>query len=247
MIRELTISKDRDYKMLRNMSLPLLLTMAVSTSAAYAGDLTGEGELGFTSTSGNTDSKSLNAKIGLGKEHEKWKHAAKLELLQSSDSGVDSADSIVFTEKTEYRFAEKTFVFARIRHEEDEFSGFDHQSLISFGVGHVFFENGHNFEASAGVGYKELEDDLGVESEETVFDGELKYLYKISDTSTFNQNVLVESGESNTYTKSETFLKLVVVGNLGAKIGYEVKHNSDVPVGTDKTDTVTTVTLVYGF
>lgn len=161
--------------------------------------------------------------------------------------GVDSANSTVFTEKSEYRFAKKTFVFGRIRHEEDEFSGFDHQSIISFGIGHVFFENGHNLEASAGVGYKDTENDLGEESQETVFDGELKYRYKISETSTFNQNVFVESGESNTYSKSETFLKLVVVGNLGAKFGYEVKHNSDVPLGTDQTDTITTVTLVYSF
>ena len=42
-------------------------------------------------------------------------------------------------------------------------------------------------------------------------------------------------------------LKLVVVGNLAAKFGYEVKRNSDVPVGTDKTDTMTTVTLGYAF
>ena len=233
--------------MIKKQSLSILLALSFTTQVVYAADLTGEGELGFTSTSGNTDSETLNAKIGLGKEHGNWKHSAKLELLQSSDRGVESANSAVFTEKSEYRFAEKTFVFGRIRHEEDEFSGFDHQSLISFGVGHVFFANGHNFEASAGVGYKQLEDDLGAESEETVFDGELKYLYKISETSTFNQNVFVEGGETNTYTKSETFLKLVVVGNLGAKFGYEVKHNSDVPLGTDKTDTVTTVTLVYSF
>lgn len=221
--------------------------LIISGGDAYAADLTGEGELGFTSTSGNSESQSLNARIGLGKEHGKWKHNAKLELLKSSDSGVDSADSVVFTEKTEYRFAEKTFSFGRVRHEEDKFSGFDHQSVISLGLGHVFFANGHTFEASGGVGYKDIENDLGEETQETVFDGEVKYIYKISETSKFNQNLLVESGESNTYSKSETFLKLVIVGNLGAKIGYEVKHNSDVSVGVEKTDTITTVTLVYSF
>lgn len=226
----------------------LLLGNVMISSSAYAVEWTGEGEFGFTSTSGNTDSQSLNAKLGLGKTHEKWEHNAKLESLQSSDNGIDSADSIVFTEKTEYKFAEKTFAFGRVRHEEDEFSGFDHQSVISFGVGHMFIEGvDHSFQASAGVGYKDLEDDLGVEDQETVFDGEAKYAYKISETSEFNQNVFVESGDANTYTKSETYLKLVVVGNLGAKFGYEVKHNSDVPAGTVKTDKVTTVTLVYSF
>lgn len=128
-------------------------------------------------------------------------------------------------------------MFGRLRHEEDKFSGFDHQSIISFGIGHVFIKGmKHNLGASAGVGYKDLED-----VQEAVFDGELKYAYKISETSEFNQNFFVESGSSNTCSKSETFLKLLVVGNLGAKFGYEVKHNTDVPVGSEKTDTITTV------
>jgi len=74
-----------------------------------------------------------------------------------------------------------------------------------------------------------------------------KHRKLISETSTFNQNIFVEDGSTNTYTKSETFLKLVVVGNLGAKFGYEVKRNSNVPPDAEKTDTITTVTLVYDF
>jgi len=235
--------------MLKNKSLfILLLAGSAMSQSVSAGEWTGEGEFGFTSTSGNTDSQSLNAKLGIGKKYEKWEHNAKLDVLQSSDNNVDSADSFVVTEKSEYKFAEKTFAFGRLRHEEDKFSGFDHQSVISFGVGHMFIENEkHSLQASAGVGYKDLEDDLGSDTQESVFDGEFKYAYAISKTSAFNQNIFVESGESNTYSKSETFLKLVVVGNLGAKIGYEVKHNSDVPVGTEKTDKKTTVTLVYSF
>ncbi|VAW70247.1 hypothetical protein MNBD_GAMMA09-1591 [hydrothermal vent metagenome] len=232
--------------MFKKLSLSLL-GLSIS-SVVFANDWTGEGELGYTSTSGNTDSQSLNAKFGLGKEYVKWKHNAKLELLQSSNSGVNSADSIVFTEKSEYRFAEKTFVFGRLRYEQDEFSGFHYQSVVSFGAGHVFLDAiKHKLEASAGAGYRDFEYDAGANVQELVFDGELKYAYIISETSTFNQNFFIESGSSNTYSKSETFLKLVVVGNLGAKFGYEVKHNSDVPVGTEKTDSITTATLVYSF
>jgi len=235
--------------MKKNKSLSLLfITAALISSSTNANEWTGEGEFGFTSTSGNTDSQSLNAKLGVGKKYNKWSHNAKLELLQSSTEGVDSADSRVFTEKSEYRFAEKTYVYGKLRHEEDEFSGFDHQSVISFGAGHVFVEDGmHYVEASVGIGFRDIEDDTGIEEQDAVVDAEFKYAYKISETSEFNQNFLVESGDTNTYSKSETFLKLVVVGNLGAKFGYEVKHNSDVPVGVEKTDKISTVTLVYSF
>ncbi len=235
--------------MLKRKSISLLFLSSLATvSTSYAGDWTGEGEFGYTSTSGNSESRTLNTKLSVGKKVDKWDHNAKLEVLNSSNSGVDSADSLVFTEKSQYSFAEKSFAFGRVRYEDDKFSGFKYQSVISFGAGHVFINDGkHNLEASAGAGYKDLEDDLGVGVQEAVFDGELKYAYKISETSEFNQNFLVESGSSNTYSKSETYLKLVVVGNLGAKFGYEVKNNSDVPVGVKNTDTITTVTLVYSF
>ena len=221
----------------KNKPLILALTASLFAMPAQAIEVlngwSGEGELGFSSTSGNTDSETHNAKIA---------------VLKASDSGVDSADSRVFTEKSEYRFAEHTFAYGRIKHEEDKFSGFDHQSVISFGIGHLFIENDiHTLEASAGIGYRDIEDDLGESTSEGVFDGEIKYQYVISPSATFNQNVQVESGDANTYSKSETYLKLKINGNLNAKLGYEVKHNSDVPAGVDKTDTMTTVTLVYGF
>jgi len=122
------------------------------------------------------------------------------------------------------------------------------KSVISFGAGHVFLEGAmHYVEASVGIGFRDSEDDTGIEEQDTVVDAEFKYAYKISETSEFNQNFLIESGDTNTYSKSETFLKLVVVGNLGAKFGYKVKHNSDVPVGVEKTDKISTVTLVFSF
>jgi putative salt-induced outer membrane protein len=238
--------------MQKNKSIIVALTASLFAMPVQAIEVlngwSGEGELGFSSTSGNTDSETLNAKLGLGKAHGNWKHNAKIAVLKASDSGVDSADSRVFTEKSEYRFAEHTYAFGRIKHEEDKFSGFDHQSVISFGIGHLFIETEiHKLEASAGIGYRDSEDDLGESNSEGVLDGEVKYQYVISPSATFNQNVQVESGDTNTYSKSETYLKLKINGNLNAKLGYEVKHNSDVPAGVDKTDTMTTVTLVYGF
>lgn len=231
----------------RKRLLSFLIVMAMS-STATAGEWTGEGELGFTSTSGNTESESLNTKLGIGLEHNKWKHEAEISVLKSSDSGVDSADRAEFKEKSQYQFGKKTYAYVALRHEEDEFSGFDHQSMISIGLGYpIISEEKHKLDATLGIGYRDTETDLGVEEQESILNGGLKYKYTISKTAAFNQNVYVESGDSNTYSLSETFLKLVVNGNLSAKMGYEVKHNSDVPVGVDKTDTKTTVTLVYGF
>lgn len=225
----------------------MLLVLSIMSSA-FAEGWSGEGELGFTSTSGNTNAESLNAKLGLGKKHGKWSHAVLLTSLQSSNNGLDSADRVVFTGKSEYNFLEKTFLFGRVRYEKDKFSGFDHQTVISFGIGHVILDTDkHTLEGSAGIGYSDIEDDFGAVSNNVIFDGELKYAYKISETAKFIQNLRVEAGKDNTYSKSETFLQLKVVGNLSAKLGYEVQRNSNAPVGAEEIDRVTTITLVYAF
>ena len=76
---------------------------------------------------------------------------------------------------------------------------------------------------------------------------DLIYAYKISATSKFGQTFSIEEGKDNTHTEYETSLTLQIDGNLSAKLAYLVKRNSEVPVGTEKTDKLTTISLVYGF
>ena len=134
------------------------LTLAAEETASPS-EWKGEGELGFTSTSGNTDSESLNAKLNFEKAHDKWTHKAGLETLKASTDGVDSSDSLVFTGRSEHKISDKTYGFGAIRYEDDKFSGFDYQSSLSVGVGDQFIKNDtHELDASVGIGYRKLKE-----------------------------------------------------------------------------------------
>jgi putative salt-induced outer membrane protein len=216
---------------------------------AFSGEWKGEGELGFTNTSGNTNSDTLNAKLSISKEYGKWLHKASLETLKASTNNIDSADRLVFTEKSEYTIAEKTYVFVGLRHEDDVFSGFDYQQSISFGAGRQFIKNKeHTLDASLGLGYRRLKEAVtAIEQEESTIIADTSYQYVISEHAVFTESLIIESGDSNTHSASETALKMKVVGSLAAKISYLIKKNSDVPAGTEKKDKITSVTLVYSF
>lgn len=216
---------------------------------AIADGWTGEGELGFTTTSGNTDSESLNAKLGVAKAHDKWTHKASLEALRASADNVTSADSTVLKEKSQYNFAEKSYAFGKLRYEDDKFSGFDYQASLSFGAGSRFIQNeAHTLDMSLGLGYRSSKDTATQETNgEGVVTADASYEYKISSTAIFGEAISVESGKDNTYSESVTVLKTKINGNLSSKISYQVKHNSDVPIGVEKTDKVLTVSLVYSF
>jgi putative salt-induced outer membrane protein len=40
-------------------------------------------------------------------------------------------------------------------------------------------------------------------------------------------------------------VEVTITGALGLRVGYQVRHNSDVLPGVEKTDTLTTVGLIY--
>ena len=58
---------------------------------------------------------------------------------------------------------------------------------------------------------------------------------------------MIEQGDDNRYTESTSALKTRIVGNLALVLSYVIKNNSDVPVGIEKTDRFTAISLEYGF
>lgn len=76
---------------------------------------------------------------------------------------------------------------------------------------------------------------------------DLLYEYQISETAALTERLLLEAGEDNIYSESETALRARINGVLSARLSYLVKHNSDVAAGQDRSDRFVTVSLVYSF
>lgn len=227
---------------------PLNLFAAESTES-NTGVWSGEGEFGFTSTSGNSDSENLNASLGISREIDTWRHSASIRTIRAESDGETSVDSLALKGRSEYKFGEKSYVFGRLRYEDDEFSGFDYQTSVAFGAGSRFVENErHLVDASLGLGFRSLKDAITKDTEDDgIVTADLTYKYMISETAAFEQTVFLENGDENTHSESNTSLTTRIAEKLAAKISYLVKRNSDVPPGTKKTDEIFTVSLVYGF
>lgn len=228
--------------------IPLALNAADEADSAPA-LWKGVGELGLTTTSGNSDSENLNASLSLSREQDRWKHTALLETIKAESDGVASVDRVVFREKSQYAYSEDSYLFARLRYEDDEFSGYEYQASVTFGVGSRLIEDEHQLlDASVGLGGRSIKNsETGTTEDEGIVIGELLYEFKISPTATFSQTLLVENGAENTYSQSETALRTRINGNLAAKFNYLVKRNSEVPEDIEKQDEIVTIALVYEF
>jgi putative salt-induced outer membrane protein len=105
----------------------------------------------------------------------------------------------------------------------------------------------HSLNGEIGFGARQSDLADGSSENETIITGGLYYKWALSENSEFTQDLLVEAGSENTYTVSKTAIAATLVGDLALVASYTIKNNSDVPLGTEKTDTFTALSLEYSF
>lgn len=233
--------------MYRNVFTALMLLL-LPTSAALA-DWTGKSELGVVIARGNTDSETVNARIEFLFEEERWHNESIVRGVRSSDSGETTASRYVVSNKTDYDFSERNYAWAALRYDRDRFSSFKHQASASLGLGrHLIETERHELIGEIGPGFKYSEHRTGGETEsEAMMRGHLKYDWTISETADLVNRLLVETASSNTFAENELSLSVAINSRVALKAGVAVRHNTDVDPGREKTDTLTTVNLVYNF
>ena len=229
-------------------AMALISTQLIAAGETAIPTWKGEAELGFISTSGNTETETLNAKAKVINEREKWKHTGIAEATKASDNGTVTAQRNFISGKTDYKYNDRSYSFVLLQYEDDRFSGYDYQASLIVGYGHKFIKTDTlTLDAEAGVGARRNELDSGEKTDEGILYAGMEVDWKIGKTSSFNEKLTVEAGDDATTTKSVSALKAKINSKLASKITYTIKHVSEVPVGIEKTDKEIAVTLVYNF
>jgi len=205
-------------------------------------------EIGYVSTSGNTNTDTLNAKAMASTDREQWRHKIEVTALNASDANVTTAEKYTVTGQTDYKLNDPNYLFGNIAYENDKFSGYQYRVTESVGYGRrVIKETDLTLDLEIGPGARQSKLDNGNTESESMLRGAAKLDWTVSKTSKFAEVLTVEAGEDVTVSKSVTSLSSQVNGSLSMKFTYTYKHTSEVPVGVDDTDTETAVTLVYSF
>lgn len=208
----------------------------------------GEGELGYTQTSGNTDTSSLNAKLGFSFEQAHWRNALQLEAVNKSDSEVTTAERYYGAAKSEYTLTPREYVFGTVDYEKDRFSGYAHRTNFGAGYGRrLIVSTPLTLNAEAGAGYRWSVLEPGGDQDEVTLRLSAGLAWLISDSAGFTQELVTVVGEEDTATRALSALTSKLVGQFSLRLSYLLNHHSTVPPGKTKTDTETAVTLVYSF
>jgi putative salt-induced outer membrane protein len=229
---------------------PVLADSSTPGDPTLSNQWKGNLELGFVKTSGNTDTETLNTKASAKTDREVWRHKINAEALKTSDHGTTTAERYAINGQSDYKLkGKKNFFFAYLAYEDDHFSGYKYQMTEAIGYGRrLLDEPNMKLDLEVGPGARQRKVEATNETEkEGLVRGAVNYLWNISETSNFTENLSTEVGKDVTITKSVTALVAKINSSLASKVTYTIKNTSKVPAGIKKTDTETGVTLVYSF
>ncbi len=225
--------------------------LMITPVAAFAADngWSGQGEMGLAISKGNTDSQTLVGSLGLGKEDVRWTHSLGASFLYGKNDGVQNARRYEVFGTTGYRLNERSYMFGSLRNERDRFASNEYQWTVAAGYGHQLInDDTTQLKMEIGPGYRWAKlQGVRIHNNEAILRGFMDFSRKLTPTTSLYDTLLVEAGSDNTFASNNLGLQVQMTDALALKAGFEVRHNTDVLPGTKRTDTLTTVNVVYGF
>ncbi len=233
---------------MRMISIAALAAVVVWASPAQA-EWVGKGELGGVLARGNTEAETVNARLDMSRELDRWKHGAGFSMLRTSNDGLTAADRFELRGESNYKLTDRSYLFGALRYENDKFTDYSYQATASAGYGYKFVDTeSTKFDGKIGVGFRQSELRLtGDQSDQAIMRGALNFERRLTDTTLVANRFLIESGSDNTFMQNELALEVKMNSSLALGLTYAIRHNTDVQPLTEKTDQVLTANLVFGF
>jgi putative salt-induced outer membrane protein len=228
--------------MLMNRKTSLILGVSLlGLPLVASADWSGKGEAGAALSTANSGAQNttFTAKLDLASEIDKWKHAFGGSTIYTSSraeaSATDpdpqdetSAKRWELHEQSNYAFTPGTFWFGAVRHEADSIGSFEHQTVLSTGLGHSFIDNTQTkLVGQVGVGYKRFKQRSDLESDgDAIATGGLELKQVLTANTVLLDKLSVEAGSSNTLIQNDLALQVKMTDVLALSMGYQVRYNT---------------------
>lgn len=167
-----------------------------------------------------------------------------------------------------YKLSETSYIFGNLRYENDEFGAYENQTVAGLGYGfYVIKAEATKLRFEIGAGYRRAQKQDEYEQLATIgatppfpyvrnqFDkqgdgivrGRMKFKHELTKSTDIYDSFLIEAGSDNKFMQNELGVAVKMSDAFAVKVGFQVRHNSDVSNATSKTDRLFTTNLVYSF
>lgn len=209
-------------------------------------------QFGFTMNTGNTESKNLNGGLLLDYTRGKWQSTTNLNGQFNTGSSGTNKEVFSATEQGEYSFTPRNFVYLKIDSTFDRFNPYDYVVTESLGLGRKIINTKKVVvTVQAGPGGRHTrETATKIVRNDVILDTNANLVWYITDKSTFKEALNADFGPPYNYYQADSTLTTQLIGDLGVQIAFTIQYYSRIPplsTRTFKTDTTTTIGLVYSF
>lgn len=222
----------------------------------------GEGSLSAGVTTGNTETTDIGLGVDVARVMNVWTIGVQATADYGETDGDETKNRIFLGTNLDRQINDRLFGFGQLTYERDEFSGFDSRAFIGGGLGYeVLAGDVTTWTVRGGPGLK-------IDEIEAVLDTTTVPATILSPATTeesfgataqsnfahqFNDNVAFTNDSTAVYADTSTQLGNIaaitatLTDTLSARVSFEVRHDTDPVDGFEATDTISRVSLVYGF
>jgi len=204
--------------------------------------------LGYVGTTGNTDTTSLNTEVLLKFGTVRWTNNLKFQALGSQEDDASTAERYFLDEKSDFNLDDRQYIFGKGTYDDDRFSGYEYQATATAGYGRYFFKQAnYTLQGFGGAGYRKSDVVNAGSENEGIFTVGQNLSWQFSPSSSIVQSLTSDIGGDITISRFELGLVSNLLDRVATKIAFQARNTSEVPLGNKKTDTQTSVSLIYSF
>jgi len=219
--------------------------------------LSGEVNVGGSVATGNTDTTRVDAEIKARFKAGRLEDNYRLVGEFADDNGTTTAQRILGSIESRYDIQQALFVFGFLEYDDDKFSGFKYELEGAAGAGYkIFDEEDIRLFVQAGVGYRYSKLStptppalplVNSSQDEFLVRGSTNFEYDFSSDVSLTNDFIVTWDSDSTKIENTIAVTSNLIGNLATRASFNVRHNTDPPLLTKKTDTLSKISFVYGF
>ncbi len=218
------------------------------TSLRFRDGWKGEGQAGGFISTGNSEDIGGSAGLSFAKETLRWRHEIRAQGDYQRSGGAVSKERYFAGYAGQWKLNGRSFLAVSLSGERDRFAGFRSRFSESVGFGYRLIEQRDlRLDVQAGpalrqINYYDRGDEIAFSAR---LGGDLSWTIRPDLVFTQNATVFLDSVSSS--LTATTALTAKLRGDLSARASFDVRAETEPPVGREHTDTTTRASLVYSF
>jgi putative salt-induced outer membrane protein len=213
----------------------------------------GEGQVGFSNSTGESKTVSLTAGLKLTKESLHWMNTLALNVDYERENGVNSEERIFVGYEGRYKVTKRQYILTTLSWERDPFAGFVGRAAGSLGLGYMLVDRPNlSLSLDAGpavrrIAYVAAPETPAYSVNEAAGRVGSVFTWKITPRTVFSERIAGFFGNGDDSLTSVTALTTKLGGAISGRISYQLDYDSLLPPGYTDFETLGRLTLVYGF